>query len=150
MEQQVVVFDLAGESFGIDIAGVESIIKMQPITQLPQSRHYILGVINLRGAVLPVVDLRIHFGLSIKETTRQTRIMIATMGKLKVGLVVDAVSEVLRIPDDSLEALPATVSAINTGFLKSIARLENRLITLLELGKILDAEDQQLLSGNPG
>jgi purine-binding chemotaxis protein CheW len=147
MEQQLVVFDLAGESYGINIAAVESIIKMQAITHLPQAPYYVKGVTNLRGSVLPVIDLRLRFGLEAQEISRQTRIIIVTMGGLKVGVVVDGVSEVLRIPDDIIGSLPPMVSTVNSAFLKGIVRLENRLIILLELGKVLDLDEQQALAG---
>ena len=146
MEQQLVVFDLAGESYGINIAAVESIIKMQAITQLPRAPYYVKGVTNLRGAVLPVIDLRLRFGLDAQEVSRQTRIIIITMGKVKVGVVVDGVSEVLSIPEEAIEAIPPTVSTANSAFLKGIARLEQRLIILLELSKVLDIEEQQSLA----
>ena len=145
MEQQLVVFDLAGESYGINIAAVESIIKMQAITQLPQAPYYVKGVTNLRGSVLPVIDLRLRFGLDAQEYSRQTRIIIVTMGTLKVGVVVDAVSEVLRVPEESIGGLPPVVNTVNSAFLKGIVRLEDRLIILLELGKVLDFEEQQSL-----
>ena len=99
MEQQLVIFELANEFYGINIAVVESIIKMQAITQLPQTPAYVKGVTNLRGSVLPVIDLRNRFGLDAREDTRQTRIIIVTMGSIKVGVVVDGVSEVLRVSD---------------------------------------------------
>jgi purine-binding chemotaxis protein CheW len=146
MEQQLVVFDLAGESYGINIAAVESIIKIQTITRLPQAPYYVKGVTNLRGTVLPVIDLRLRFGLEAAEVTRQTRIIIVTMGTLKVGVVVDGVSEVLRVQDETIEGLPPMVSTVNSAFLKGIARMENRLIILLELGKVLDFEEQQTLA----
>ena len=146
MEQQLVVFDLAGESYGINIAAVESIIKIQSITQLPQAPRYVKGVTNLRGTVLPVIDLRIRFGLEAQEVNRQTRIIIVTMGDLKVGVVVDGVSEVLRVQDDTIEGLPPMVSTVNSAFLKGIVRLENRLIILLELGKVLDFDEQKALA----
>ena len=146
MEQQLVVFDLAGESYGINIAAVESIIKMQSITQLPQAPYYVKGVTNLRGAVLAVIDLRLRFGLEAEKVNRQTRIIIVAMGALKVGVVVDGVSEVLRVQDDTIEALPPMVSTVNSAFLKGIVRLEDRLIILLELGKVLDFEEQQALA----
>ncbi len=145
MELQLVVFDLAGESYGINIAAVESIIKMQTITQLPQAPYYVKGVTNLRGMVLPVIDLRLRFGLEAQEVNRQTRIIIVTMGNVKVGVVVDGVSEVLRVQDNTIGALPPMVSTVNSAFLKGIVRLEDRLIILLELGKVLDLEEQQSL-----
>ena len=145
MEQQLVIFELANESYGINIAVVESIIKMQAITQLPQTPAYVKGVTNLRGSVLPVIDLRTRFALEAKEDTRQTRIIIVTMGSIKVGVTVDGVSEVLRVSDDLIEPLPPMVNSVNSVFLKGIVRLENRLIILLELGKVLDLNEQQAL-----
>jgi purine-binding chemotaxis protein CheW len=145
MEQQLVVFELAGESYGIDIAAVESIIKMQTITQLPQAPFYVKGVTNLRGNVLPVIDLRLRFGLEPVESSRQTRIIIVTMGSIKVGVVVDGVSEVLRVQDDVIGGLPPMVSTVNSAFLKGIVRLENRLIILLELAKVLAVDEQENL-----
>jgi purine-binding chemotaxis protein CheW len=145
MEQQLVIFELANEFYGINIAVVESIIKMQAITQLPQTPAYVKGVTNLRGSVLPVIDLRNRFGLDAREDTRQTRIIIVTMGSIKVGVVVDGVSEVLRVSDELIEPLPPMVNSVNSVFLKGIVRLENRLIILLELGKVLDLNEQQAL-----
>ena len=138
MERQLVVFDLANEYYGINIALVESIIKTQAITQLPQTPDYVKGVTNLRGSVLPVIDLRTRFGLEAQEFSRQTRIIIVTMGSVKVGMVVDAVSEVLRVSDEFIEPLPPMVSTVNSAFLKGIIRLDTRLIILLELSKVLD------------
>jgi purine-binding chemotaxis protein CheW len=145
MEQQLVVFELANESYGINIALVESIIKVQAITQLPQTPAYVKGVTNLRGSVLPVIDLRTRFALDTKEDTRQTRIIIVTMGNIKVGVVVDGVSEVLRVSDELIEPLPPMVNSVNSVFLKGIVRLEDRLIILLELSKVLNLEEQQSL-----
>ena len=146
MEQQLVVFDLAGESYGINIAAVESIIKMQTITQLPQAPVYVKGVTNLRGSVLPVIDLRTRFGLDVREIVRETRIIIIMMCAIKVGEVVDAVSEVLRVPEESIEPLPGLVSSVNTIFLKGIVHLVDRLIILLDLGKVLDIGEQKALA----
>ena len=128
MEQQLVVFELANEFYGINIATVESIIKMQPITQLPQTPPYVKGVTNLRGSVLPVIDLRIRFGQQTQDETRQTRIIIVSMGNVKVGMVVDGVSEVLQVSGEVIEPLPPMVNSVNSAFLQGIARLEDRLM----------------------
>jgi len=149
MEHQLVVFELANEFYGIDIAVVESIIKMQEITQLPQTPAYLKGVTNLRGTVLPVIDLRIRFGMETQNDTKQTRVIIVTMGEVKVGLMVDGVSEVLRISDESIEPLPPMVNSVNSDFLKGIVRLEDRLIILLEVEKVLDLQDQQAVAAIP-
>ncbi len=145
MEQQLVVFELANEFYGINIAMVESIIKMQAITQLPHTPPYVKGVTNLRGSVLPVLDLRLRFSLDTREDTRQTRIMIVTMGSIKAGIIVDGVSEVLRISDENIEPLPPMINSVDSAFLKGIARLENRLIILLELSKVLNLDEQRSL-----
>ena len=145
MEQQLVVFELANEFYGINIAIVESIIKMQAITQLPQTPAYVKGVTNLRGSVLPVIDLRTRFALDLKEDTRQTRIMIVTMGSIKAGIIVDSVSEVLRVADDTVEPLPPMINSVDSAFLKGIVRLENRLIIMLELNKVLNLDEQKSL-----
>ena len=149
MEHQLVVFELANEFYGINIAVVESIIKMQSITQLPQTPSYIKGVTNLRGTVLPVIDLRIRFGLEPQQNTKQTRVIIVTMGKIKVGIMVDGVSEVLRVSDESVEPLPPLVNSVNSDFLKGIVRLEDRLIILLEVERVLDLQGQAALAAVP-
>ncbi len=149
MEHQLVVFELANEFYGIDIAVVESIIKMQEITQLPRTPAYLKGVTNLRGTVLPVIDLRNRFGMETQNDTKQTRVIIVTMGEVKVGLMVDGVSEVLRISDESIEPLPPMVNSVNSDFLKGIVRLEDRLIILLEVEKVLRVEEQNSLAARP-
>ncbi len=146
MEHQLVVFELANEFYGINIAVVESIIKMQEITQLPRTPAYLKGVTNLRGTVLPVIDLRNRFGMETQNDTKQTRVIIVTMGEVKVGLMVDGVSEVLRISDELIEPLPPMVNSVNSDFLKGIVRLEDRLIIILEVEKVLDLEGQQALT----
>lgn len=145
MEQQLVVFELSNELYGINIAMVESIIKMQAITKLPQTPAYVKGVTNLRGSVLPVIDLRTRFALNEKEDSRQTRIMIVTLGSVKAGIIVDGVSEVLRVSDESIEPLPPMVNSVDSVFLKGIVRLEDRLIILLELSRVLNLEEQKAL-----
>jgi len=145
MEHQLVIFELENEAYGISIAVVESIIKMQAITQLPHTPAYVKGVTNLRGSVLPVIDLRTRFGLGRQADTRQTRIIVVTMGALKVGVVVDGVTEVFRVADQSIEPLPPLACAINADFLKGIVRLETRLIILLDLSKVFNLAEQQAL-----
>ena len=137
MEQQLVIFDLGGENYGLDISTVEGIIKMQSITKMPQAPSYVEGVTNLRGMVVPVIDLRKRFGLPFKEETKDARIVVVYLGKSKVGMIVDGVSEVLRIPEEAIEATPPMVTTVDTSFIKGIAKLDSSLVTLLNLEKIL-------------
>src|SRR5512133_2354636 len=99
MEKQLVIFELADEHFGIDIATVEGIVKMQTITKIPHSPDYVEGVTSLRGDVLPIIDLEKRFGIAPHERNRDTRIVVVNISPVKVGMVVAGVSEVLTIDD---------------------------------------------------
>jgi len=144
VERQLVIFELAGEQFGIDIATVEGIIKMQEITKVPQANEFVEGITNLRGAVLPVINLEKRFGIIPHGGTRETRIVIVNMDNLKVGMIVDAVSEVLTIDDSIIEPAPSIVTTINSGFITGIARIDSRLVILLDLKKVLSREEKEL------
>jgi purine-binding chemotaxis protein CheW len=143
MEKQLVVFELAKEHYGVDIAAVESIIKMQEITCVPHAPAFIEGVTNLRGSVLPVIDLRKRFGLNAHRADhRDNRIVIVSIDGTKVGMVVDAVSEVLPISDEAIEPPPPMVTTVDTAFITGIAKVEQRLVILLDLGKVLSLEEK--------
>jgi purine-binding chemotaxis protein CheW len=145
MEQQLVVFELANEHYGLDIAAVEGIIKMQAITRMPQAPSFVEGVTNLRGAVVPVLDLRKRFGLENKDETKNTRIVVVYMDSTKVGMIVDGVSEVLRVPEDAIEPPPPMVTTVNSAFIKGIAKLEGRLVILLDLSRVLSLDEKESL-----
>ncbi len=142
MDQQFILFKLAGEYYGVDIAAIESIIKMQPITTVPQSPGSVEGVINLRGVVLPVLDLRRRFGLPRQEADKETRIIVVETAGRAVGLVVDAVSEVLRIPPEDIEPPSVFVTTVDSAFITGIAKVAERLVTLLDLAQLLLLEEQ--------
>ena len=112
MEKQIVVFELGSEYFGVDIAKVESIIKMQPITQLPHTPEFVEGITNLRGKVLPVINLRQRFGVEYQQPDRNSRIIVVSVEQIEVGMVVDGVSEVLTISEQAMEAAPAITTTI--------------------------------------
>jgi purine-binding chemotaxis protein CheW len=137
MEQQFVVFALANEHYGVEIAGVEGIIKLQPVTRVPQAPGFVEGVTNLRGSVLPVVDLRKRFGLPSEEHGAEGRIVVVENQGLTVGLIVDAVSEVLRVPAEAVEPPSPLVATVHSAFIRGIAKVEHRLIILLDLAKVL-------------
>jgi purine-binding chemotaxis protein CheW len=138
-ETQIVVCELKNESYGLDISRVFEIIRLQPVTALPQAPHFVDGVINLRGRIIPIVDLSVRFGMARSGVTRESRIVVTGTCDTRVGLVVDGVSEVLMIPDDAVEATPAAVaSSTDSASLKGIARMGDRLIILLELDALLD------------
>jgi len=142
MENQLVVFTLAKEHYGVRIAVVESIIKLQPITAVPCSPAFVEGVTNLRGRVLPVIDLRKRFGLPAEEPTKDTRIVVVEMNGTLVGMIVDAVSEVLRVPVESIESPSPIMTTVDSAFITGIAKVGERLIVLLDLEKVLSPEEK--------
>ncbi len=146
MEHQLVVFELANEQYGVDIAMVEGIIKMQQITVVPHAPSFVEGVTNLRGSVLPVIDLRKRFNLPQEETTKNSRIIHIAIDNVKVGMIVDAVSEVLRVSEEAVEPTPPIVTTVDSAFITGIAKLEGRLIILLDLGKVLSLNEQEKLA----
>jgi len=147
MELQLVIFKLGNESFGVQIATVESIIKMQPITHLPQAPEFVEGVINLRGRILPVLDLRKRLGVFQTETSKDTRMVVVNIEKATVGMIVDRVDEVLRINEDLVEAPPSITSSVDSRFIRGIAKIGSELVILLDLMKVLDAGETAELAG---
>jgi purine-binding chemotaxis protein CheW len=143
MEKQLVIFELAEEDFGIEITAVEGIMKIQKITPIPYAPDYVEGVTNLRGSVVPVIDLRKRFGVNASGRTIDTRIVIVTMGESKVGIIVDAVSEVLTLEDTVIEPVPPMVNMAGREFIIGIAKINNRLVILLDLTRVLTTEEKQ-------
>lgn len=136
-EEQLVVFQLSEQIYGIDIASVYEIIRMEKITRVPRTPDFVEGVINLRGKIIPVIDLCKRFNLIFSERTNTSRIIIVDVGGSTIGMIVDAVSEVLRVRSDSIEPPPPIVHGIDAAYLRGIAIMDNRLIILLNLEKIL-------------
>jgi len=145
MEQQLVVFELSNEHYGLDIAAVEGIIKMQTITKIPQSPSFVEGVTNLRGSVVPVIELRRRFGFPSQEPTSNTRIIVVYMEGTKVGMIVDGVSQVLHISDEAIEQPPPMVTTVNSALIRGIAKLEGHLVILLDLSKVLTMDEKLVL-----
>jgi purine-binding chemotaxis protein CheW len=135
---QLVSFNIGEEEYGVDILKVQEINRMLNVTQVPNSPSYVDGVINLRGKVIPVIDLRCRLGMDRKKHDKDTRIVVVELVGKTVGFVVDAVSEVLRIPCSITEPVPASVlQNITSDFITSVAKLENRLLILIDLEKVL-------------
>jgi len=145
-EEQVVVLELAGEGYAIEISTIQEIIRMQPITRIPNGPGWIEGVTNLRGRVIPVLDLRRRLGLQAGEVTRRCRIVVAELGGHTLGLVVDAVSEVLRLPAEAVEPPSSLVMTAECTYLRAVARLDERLVLLLDLARLLSPGEQDELA----
>ena len=146
-ELQIVICELADEHYGLDIAKVFEIIRHQPITPVPRSPHFVKGVINLRGRIIPVVDLRERFGMPPDEPTKETRIVVAESSNTRVGLVVDSVSEVLLLATDTVELTPEVAAGADAEYIRGIAKLGERLVLLLELDGLFRIEERTQLAG---
>ena len=144
-EERVVVFALAGELYGLDIFRVQGIIKMAAVTRVPRAPEFVEGVINLRGEIVPIIDLRKRFGLGGLDVGADTRIINVEMGDHLVGLIVDGVEEVLNIPLDVVAPPPDLVTTMDSAYLRGIANLEERLVILLDLDRVLTTSEQQAL-----
>jgi len=142
-EEQLVTFRLGTEEFGIDIMMVQEIIRIPPITRVPQAPYYVEGVINLRGNVISVVNLRARFGLPNghfgAEEESQNRIIVVKGKEREFGIRVDSVSEVLQLPDTAIEPPPSVAVGIDASFIRGLGKAGDRLIVLLNLGNVLRA-----------
>ena len=144
-ENQLVVFDLATEAYGVDIGAVREIIRMQDITRVPRCPEFVEGIINLRGNVIPVVDLRKRFNLTVSEQSKDNRIVVVDIVGRDIGVIVDAVTEVLRITSDSVAAPSSVITTTDSAYLLGIVKLESRLIILLDLEKVLSDDEMGAL-----
>jgi purine-binding chemotaxis protein CheW len=142
---QVVSFKLGSEEYGVDIAQVQEINRMVAVTHVPRAPQFMEGVINLRGQLIPIIDLRSRFGMPRAEHTKNTRIVVTEIGAKRVGMVVDSVSEVLRLPVDHVEAAPEMITGVDTEYIRGVGKIEDRLIILLDLAKIISGSEKREL-----
>lgn len=134
--KQFVTFKLDKEEYGVDIQNVSIIEKMMPITRVPKTPSYIKGVMNLRGEIVPVMDLRARFDLTQSEETDDTRIIIVKVDEVVFGFIVDAVSEVLQLTDDSIESTSSLKENANIDFIYGIGKVDERIVILLNLERL--------------
>lgn len=141
-DMHLVVFDLDNEEYGVEIGQVREIIKMEEISKIPRAPNYIEGVINLRGQVTTVISLRKKFGLEQKEVDQYTRIIVAEIDGLTLGITVDAVNEVLKLPTKNIEPTPAIVANdVDTRYIRGIGKLDDRLLILLDINRIMNEDE---------
>jgi purine-binding chemotaxis protein CheW len=145
MDEQLVVFELNGEAYGVEVACVQGIIPLQPISVVPGAPAFIEGVINLRGAVVPVVDLRTRFGLSLPTNDHKPVIVIVELANLPIGLIVDKVTDVTRMAEAAIEPPSPLLTSVDTTYLRGIGKFKERLVILLDLGRVFSLEEKQTL-----
>lgn len=139
--KQFVVFSLLNEKYAIDIMKVDEIIRMMEITTIPKAEYYIEGIINLRGKVIPVIDLKKKFGLETKEYDKYTRIMVVNIRDKKIGFIVDEVDEVMRIDEDDIDSTSTFTSNINDNFIIGVVKTEKGLIVIIDIEKVVSNEE---------
>jgi len=148
-EGKYLTFTLAEEEYGIGILKIKEIIGMMPITSVPRTPEFVKGVINLRGKVIPVIDLRLRFGMEELEYTERTCIIVVEIegqtGIISIGIVVDAVSEVLNIKSEDIEDTPAFGAKLDTQYILGMAKMEGGVKILLDIDQVLNTEELSAL-----
>lgn len=142
INNKYVVFRLDGEEYGIDILRVKEIKEMLRITRVPKAPEFVRGVVNLRGEVIPVIDLRKKFNLPELKDSANTRIVIVTVDEITIGLIIDTSSEVLEIDKDYIEEPPTAITSIDHSYIHGIGKVNDRLIILLDAAKIISTSAQ--------
>lgn len=133
-------FYLGREEFAVDLLKFREIIRVIPITKVPCSARYVEGAINLRGSIIPIINLRARFGLPLKPFDNETRIINMDVEHLVIGFIVDSIGQVKRIPVASVEPPPAVVAAVDSEYITGISNIDDRLLIILDVGKIISAE----------
>ena len=148
-EGKYLTFSMADEEYGIGILKIKEIIGMMPITTVPQTPEFVKGVINLRGKVIPIVDLRARFGMDTIDYTERTCIIVVEIegpaGMMMIGIVVDAVSEVLNIKGEHIEDTPSFGTKLNTDYILGMAKMEGGVKILLDIDQVLSGAEISLL-----
>jgi purine-binding chemotaxis protein CheW len=143
---QLVTFKVAEEEFGVDILSVQEIIRHTGITKVPNAPPFVEGILNLRGKVIPIIDMRKRFSLAPKEADQDTRIVVFALQSSVVGCLVDSVSEVLRLPSSMVDPPPAVVTGMDSKYILGVGRLDDRLLILLDSDQVLSVEEMHALT----
>jgi len=145
---QLVSFILDKEEYGVEVLKVREIIRMPSITRVPNTPHYVEGVINLRGKVIPIISLRKRFSLELTDNDSRTRIMVMDMTNELTGFIVDSVAEVIRVTSTEIQPAPPVVAgSVDQEYLSGVINRDDRLLVLLDLERLFSQEEQQLFTG---
>ncbi|UFU01046.1 chemotaxis protein CheW [Radiobacillus kanasensis] len=149
-EFKAIVFQLQNEEYAIPVQQVGSIERIEHITRVPQTEEFVKGVINLRGVITPIIDLRKRFGMDEAEFTDSTRIIIVYMNDLEVGLIVDAAYDVIDIPTEQIEPTPEVIGTVNVDYIEGVAKIDSRLLILLNMERVLASDEIDQLKSIEG
>jgi len=142
---KVIVFRISTEEYGLDVSQVKSIERLQHITIVPNTTEFIRGIINLRGSVIPIIDLRARFGITNKENTESMRIIVVAIENIELGLIVDSANDVIDIPIDAIETPPTIISKNKLSYIDSIAKINERLLLILNPNNILNINEFKII-----
>ena len=145
-EGKYLTFVLGREEYGIEILKVREIIGLMDITTVPQTPGYMKGVINLRGKVIPVIDLRLKFSMQEEEHTQETCVIVVEVSSTSIGIIVDSVSEVLEIKSGEIEDAPSFGQGIDTDYIMGMGKVKEKIIILLAIGDVLSSEELEMVN----
>ncbi|WP_100373590.1 chemotaxis protein CheW [Bacillus sp. FJAT-45037] len=134
---KVIVFQLKDEEYAIEVDYIQSIERMQPVTRIPRTFPFVTGVMNLRGVITPIINLRKRFGIEEKEFDEATRILVISKEDIEIGFIVDGANDVIDIPVGKIEPTPEVVGGVEAEYLRGVVKLNKRLFTLLNLEKVI-------------
>lgn len=144
-DMKVIVFRLKDEEYGVDVNQVKSIERMQTITRIPATLDFLKGVINSRGSIIPVIDLRTRFDIEAVADAEHTRIIIVGIGNMEIGVIVDEANDVIDISADAIAPPPAVIGAGENEYIRGIAKVNERLLILLDMDKVVNSREMKIL-----
>ncbi len=150
LDKKVIIFQLKDEEYAVPVQSVGSIERIESITRVPQADPFVKGVVNMRGVVTPIIDLRIRFNMEPAVYTESTRIIIVYLNNMEIGLIVDAANDVVDIPEHTIEPTPEVIGSIDVDYIDGVAKIDNRLLILLDLEKVLLTTDPKELKSVEG
>jgi purine-binding chemotaxis protein CheW len=144
--RQFISFSVGQEEYGVELLRVKEVIRVREITWLPKAPSFVKGIINLRGDIIPIIDLRDKFGLEARANTAQTRVIVVEVEGRLIGMVVDSASQVVRIPADQIDAPPPVLGGLSQEFITGVGKTEDKLVILLNVDAILTVDEKVALS----
>ena len=146
--KQLISFTVGEEEYGLELLNVREVIRMRQVTWLPKAPACVKGIINLRGQIIPIIDLRERFGLEKGDSTAMTRVIVVDVQGRPVGMVVDSASQVVRVPVDQFDEPPPVMGEVASGFITSVGKLNERLVILLDVEMLLSSEELRELDAS--